>query len=237
MKTPPVQLDHLHVFGLESGSTQTERGGVPATPFSVSPQGECLRHPRVQQSQGREPPALVKPKQKRPEKEIHQKELCEYYEHLIERDVQAGWEVIFPNGSSENYPVAGQVGGYGVLLGDHRDVAEFIPVIWRQSNSRGELRAAVRALQGKTIEKQTSSARTHCWLSTGLKWKRHGWVGSNGLVSHVDLWEWILELLSKCGHEVHWLQGPSHIGICGSHKADELADVGRRKSPCLGTFQ
>ena len=27
MKTPPVQLDHLHVFGLESGSTQSKGGG------------------------------------------------------------------------------------------------------------------------------------------------------------------------------------------------------------------
>ena len=38
MKTPPIQFDRLHVFGLESGSTPFERGGgVPATPFSVSP--------------------------------------------------------------------------------------------------------------------------------------------------------------------------------------------------------
>ena len=27
VKTPPIQLDHLHVFGLESGSTQSETGG------------------------------------------------------------------------------------------------------------------------------------------------------------------------------------------------------------------
>ena len=35
MKTPPVQLDHLHVFGLESGSTQSEKGGggFPPPPF------------------------------------------------------------------------------------------------------------------------------------------------------------------------------------------------------------
>ena len=37
MKTPPIQLDHLHVFGLESGSTQSRRGGgglpLPPSPF------------------------------------------------------------------------------------------------------------------------------------------------------------------------------------------------------------
>ena len=33
MKTPPIQLDHLHVSGLESGSTQSEKvGGFPLPP-------------------------------------------------------------------------------------------------------------------------------------------------------------------------------------------------------------
>ena len=68
-------------------------------------------------------------------------------------------------------------------------------------------------------------------LGKAQEWKRHGWVGSSGPVSHVDLWEEILALLAVCGHEVHWLQVPSHIGICGNHEADEIADVGRRKSP------
>ena len=45
--------------------------------------------------------------------------------------------------------------------------------------------------------------------------------------------EEILSLLEICGNEVHWLQVPSHVGIRGNHKADELADVGRRKSPLL----
>ena len=63
--------------------------------------------------------------------------------------------------------------------------------------------------------------------------KRHRWVGSNGPVSHVDLWEEILSLLAVYGHEVHWLQVPSHIGIRGNHKADESTDVGRQKSPLL----
>ena len=33
MKTPPIQLDHLHVFGLESGSTQSEKGGGSRYPL------------------------------------------------------------------------------------------------------------------------------------------------------------------------------------------------------------
>ena len=45
-------------------------------------------------------------------------------------------------------------------------------------------------------------------------------------MSRVDLWEEILSLFAVCGHEIHWLQVPSHIGIRGNHKAGELADVG-----------
>ena len=49
----------------------------------------------------------------------------------------------------------------------------------------------------------------------------------------MDLWEEFLSLLAVRGHEVHSLQVPSHIGFRGNHKADELADVGRRKCPLM----
>ena len=201
-------------------------------------QGECLRHPRVQQAADRTPPRLVKPQRKRRKKELHKKELCEYYERIIARYAQAGWEIIYTDGSSEVHTSAGQVGGYGVFFGDSRDTAEFIPVHEKQTNNRGELRAALRALQSRTRGKRTLICSDSLLVVNGAlgkaqKWKRHRWVGSNGPVSHVDLWEEVLSQLDVCGHEVHWIQVPSHIGIKGNHKADELADVGRRTSPLL----
>ena len=33
MKTPPIQLDHLHMFGLKSVSTQSQKGGGYRYPF------------------------------------------------------------------------------------------------------------------------------------------------------------------------------------------------------------
>ena len=107
-------------------------------------QGWRLRHPKVPQSKGRAPPALVKPQRKQRKTQIHKKELCENYEQFIERYVQARWEVVFPDWSSEQHPAAGQVGGYGVFFGDLLDVAEFIPVHECQGNNRGELRAPLR---------------------------------------------------------------------------------------------
>ena len=125
-----------------------------------------------------------------------------------------------------------------MFFGDSRDTAEFIPVHEKQTNNRGELRAALRALQSRTRGKRTLICSDSLLVVNGAlgkaqKWKRHRWVGSNGPVSHVDLWEEVLSQLDVCGHEVHWIQVPSHIGIDGNHKADELADVGRRTSPLL----
>ena len=60
-------------------------------------------------------------------------------------------------------------------------------------------------------------------------------VGSKGVVGNVDLWEAILLILEACGQctEVHWLHVPSHIGIRGNGRADQLAHVGLRESPLL----
>ena len=70
-----------------------------------------------------------------------------------------------------------------------------------------------------------------------LGWVQHGqqhkWCNMSGLVKHVDLWIEILDLLQQLGDEVKWLHVPSHIGIKGNSDADQLADVGRHKSPLL----
>ena len=54
----------------------------------------------------------------------------------------------YPDGSSEQHPVAGRMGGYRVHFGDSRDTATFIPLDEEQTNIQGELRALHRALEG-----------------------------------------------------------------------------------------
>ena len=44
----------------------------------------------------------------------------------------------------------GRVGGYGVYCGDARDAAVFLPPNEKQTNNRGELRAALHALQHRS---------------------------------------------------------------------------------------
>ena len=49
------------------------------------------------------------------------------------------------------HPAVGGVGVQCVGFGDHRDMAEYIPVGEEQTNNRGELRAALRSLQGHRV--------------------------------------------------------------------------------------
>ena len=130
------------------------------------------------------------------------------------------------------------MGGYSVYFGDHRDVAEFLPVNELQTNIRGELRAALSALQGH-IPGTKSLICPDCQLVVdgvlGLaqRWRRHNWRNTTGDVAHADPWAQILELTERYGTKIKWIHIPSHIGIRGNEKADQLADLGSRKSPLL----
>ena len=130
------------------------------------------------------------------------------------------------------------MGGYGVSFGDSRDTAEPIPVSEPQTNNRGELRAALRALQARSPDKPVLICPDSLLVVDGVhgkaqKWRRHKWTGSAGPVSHVDLWTQVLDLIESAHSPTHWMHIPSHIGIKGNTRADHLADVGRRKSPLL----
>ena len=115
-----------------------------------------------------------------------------------------------------------------MYFGDHRDVAEFLPVDEPQTNIRGELRAALSALQGH-VPGTRSLICPDCQLVVdgvlGLaqRWRRHKWRNTTGEVAHADLWAQILELTDRYGAEIKWMHIPSHIGIRGNEKVDQLA--------------
>ena len=151
---------------------------------------------------------------------------------------QQGWTVVYPNGSSEQHPVAARVGGYGVHFGDSRDTATFIPLDKEQTNIRGELRASHRALEGRRAGEHMLICPYCELIAKGMlgwaqKWRRHGWTNAKGPIQHKDLWDTLLTLTEAAGPLVKWLHTPSHIDIPGNTRADHLADVGRRRSPLL----
>ena len=184
------------------------------------------------------PPALHYPSRKKSRKQGHKAALREYFEAVIERYQKEGCDIIFPDGSSKVHPKVGRVGGYGVFFGDAQDVVEPLPLEEGQTNNRGELRAALAALQGHMRGSMSLICLDSTYVVEGVlgraqKWQRHKWQTTSGLAHHVDLWTQVLDILDDIGPEIQWLHVPSHIGICGNEKADSFADEGRRRSPLL----
>ena len=75
------------------------------------------------------------------------------------------------------------VGGYGVYFGDQRDMAAPLPTTEKQTNNRGELRAALHAIRLRNPERRTLICSDSQLLVMGAigkasKWQRHDWQGS-----------------------------------------------------------
>ena len=196
------------------------------------------QHPKVAVSNTLSPPKLHVPARKRKKKFENAEALAAQYEATIQAHREQGWDIIYPDGSSEKHPEVGWMGGYGVFFGNHRDTAEYIPLGEEQTNNRGELRAPLRSLQGHRGGHQSLICPDSLLVVNGVlgwaqRWRRHGWQNKSGVVAHVDLWTQILHLVEQLRQAMKWLHVPSHIGIKGNGRADHLADVGRRGSPLL----
>ena len=129
------------------------------------------------------------------------------------------------------------MGGYGVFFGDHRDTAEYIPLGEEQTNNRGELRAALRSLQGHREGHQSLICPDSLLVVNGVlgwaqRWRMHGWQNKSGVVAHVDLWTQILHLVEKLGETIKWFHVPSHIGIKGNGRADHWRMWEDAAPPC-----
>ena len=63
-----------------------------------------------------------------------------------------------------------------------------------------------------------------------LVWRAKSSVTSKGLVSNVDLWVEVLQLLDSAIAIYQWIKVLSHVRIPGLKRADELAEMGRKAS-------
>ena len=169
---------------------------------------------------------------------VYAAQMVESRKVLVDKYRQAGWEIIYTDGSSKDHPTLGRVGGYWLYFGDTRDTATHIPREEWQTNNRGELRAALHAVQHKNKSKRTLICSNSLLVVQGImgkaqKWCRHDWQGSAGPVGHVDLWTHLLHETESQGTAIQWLHVPSHKGVDGNTHADRLTDIGRRRSPLL----
>ena len=110
---------------------------------------------RLVVSQTRSPLKPYIPTRKRKKKFENAEALAAQYEALIQSYRDQGWDILYPDGSTEKHPEVGWVGRYGVFFGDRQDVAAFIPLGGGQKNNQGELRAALCSLQGHQMGRRT----------------------------------------------------------------------------------
>ena len=150
---------------------------------------------------------------------------------------RGGWTVVFTDGSSKRVGGWDQA-GYGCFYGDHhpRNVSAHVPEGETQSNNRGEVRAVLCALEGKSdSEKMTivvDSEYVYDALTKHiLKWEKAGWRSSSGAVSHSDLWIPVLAQMRRHQQTARFIWVPSHVGIVGNEGADQLAEQGRLSHP------
>ena len=104
---------------------------------------------------------------------------------------------MYLDGSSENYPTVGRVGGHGVFFGDERDLAEPLAPDEEQTNNRRELRAALVALQRHVRGTMSLICPDSTYVVDGMlgrahKWRSHKWQTQSGPAQHVDLWAQVL---------------------------------------------
>ena len=163
-----------------------------------------LQHPRVAVCNTRSSPKLYVPARKRKKKFENAEAVAAQFEATIQTYRAQGWDIIYPDGSSQKHPEWGWLGGYTVFFGDHRDTAEYIPLGKEQTNNRGELRAALCSVQGhreghRSLICPNSLLVVNGVLGWAQLWRRHGWQSKSGAVAHVDLWTRILHLVEKRG--------------------------------------
>ena len=105
----------------------------------------------------------------------------------------------------------------------------------KQTNNRAEMMACIRVLEEAPIRVDLQLCVDSQLVTDGMTlwvgpWKRRGWKTKGGREIHNrDLWERLSELQERREGETQWVKVPSHTGIKGNERADELADEGVRR--------
>ncbi|MDB5038941.1 MAG: rnhA [Bacteriovoracaceae bacterium] len=140
--------------------------------------------------------------------------------------------IIFADGGCLGNPGPG---GAGTIVADSKRVLELGFREASTTNNRMELMAVIQALEALEHNKwKASHVKFFCdsqYVLNGIQkwvrgWKRNGWkTGEGEDVKNRDLWEKLSELVSVAQKEfqIDWEYVPSHSGIPGNERCDEIA--------------
>ncbi|MBI5472253.1 MAG: ribonuclease HI [Ignavibacteriae bacterium] len=145
--------------------------------------------------------------------------------------------IIYCDGACSNNQSSNNVGGWGVVLKYKQHIKELHGGERNTSNQRMELTACIRALEEiKSKDKPIIIHSDSAYLVNCMherwyeRWQRNGWKNvKKQPVENRDLWEQLLELLSRFDVTFQKVQG--HAGVELNERADVLAREGIRKTP------
>jgi ribonuclease HI len=140
--------------------------------------------------------------------------------------------IVYTDGACSGNQFSNNNGGWGVVMKYNDTTKELYGGEKNTTNQRMELIACIKALeQMKTtaipIEIYSDSAYlVNCILQEWYKkWESNGWKNAHKKpVENRDLWERLLELMSKYNVSFHKVEG--HRGVELNERADELARMG-----------
>jgi ribonuclease HI len=119
-------------------------------------------------------------------------------------------------------------GGYGVILMHDERSKEFSGGFCRTTNNRMEVLAAVIALRALKVRCAVTLYSDSQYLVNAVEkgwlkgWQAKGWIKSDKKpVINADLWQQLLEQLSRHHVEFVWVRG--HAGHRHNERCDELA--------------
>lgn len=142
---------------------------------------------------------------------------------------------IYTDGACSGNP---GIGGWGAVLIYKYHRKEISGAEKETTNNRMELTAFIKALENLkepcTIKAFTDSKYVCDCIKNGWaqSWKNNGWIKSDKKPAlNFDLWEKLLNLISKHKVEISWVKG--HAGHPENERCDKLATDEIKKIKCM----
>ena len=152
----------------------------------------------------------------------------------INQPVQGGFVVVYTDGSSKEVDLlcnCVRIGGWGWTDMVSREQSRRIPRELHQTNSVGELLAALDAAQtfsqSPKVVLVTDSTYVRNGFSSVCKWCLNGWLLPCGQqLAHREMSQEILQVLDEMGPRLQVLWCPSYEGIPGNERTNAMAESG-----------
>lgn len=151
---------------------------------------------------------------------------------LVNEYKEKGFRSVYTDGSSDRVQEE-WVGGYGIWYGPEDEMNESGPVPHNQAtNNAAELWAAYRVMQKRKSKEKILLVTDSKYVAEGISqwilfWRLRGWQKKGKYMDNAAVWSRVMNLLIQ-NHDMVIVKVPSHIGIVGNEKVNDMAEAAMR---------